>query len=77
MFATSILTARLLFNRADGIAMVNGTLTRSLSLSLAVVLSTFPDSVVAALLIAIAYEIQVQIAAWNVKATKYLFKAEG
>ncbi len=72
----SVLTARLLFNRADGIAMVNGTLIRNLSLALAIVLSAFPDAGIAALLIAISYVLQVQIAAWNVKVTKYLFKPE-
>jgi len=76
MFVISIFTARILFNRVDGIAMVNGTLIRNLSLSLAIVLSTFSDAGVAALLIALSYVIQVQIAAWNVKATTYLFKAE-
>lgn len=76
MFVISVFTARILFNRSDGIAMVNGTLIRNLSLSLAIVLSTFSDAGIAALLIALAYVIQVQIAAWNVKATKYLFKAE-
>lgn len=74
--AISVFTARLLFNRADGIAMVNGTLIRNLSLALAIVLSAFPDAGIAALLIAISYVLQVQIAAWNVKITKYLFKAE-
>ena len=74
--AISVFTARLLFNRADGIAMVNGTLIRNLSLALAIVLSAFPDAGIAALLIAISYVLQVQIAAWNVKVTKYLFKAE-
>jgi len=76
MFVISIFTARILFNRVDGIAMVNGTVIRDLSLSLAIVLSTFSDAGVAALLIALSYVIQVQIAAWNVKATTYLFKAE-
>jgi len=76
MFIVSVATARIFFNRADGIAMVNGTLIRNLSLSLVIVLSTFPDAGIAALLIAIAYVIQVQIAAWNVKATRYLFKPE-
>lgn len=76
MLFISVMTARTLFNRADGIAMVNGTLIRNLSLALAIVLSTFPDAGIAALLIAISYVLQVQIAAWNVKVTKYLFKAE-
>ena len=76
MMTISVLTARLLFNRSDGIAMVNGTLIRNLSLALVIILSAFPDAGIAALLIAIAYVLQVQIAAWNVKVTKYLFKSE-
>ena len=76
MMTISVLTARLLFNRSDGIAMVNGTLIRNLSLALVIILSAFPDAGIAALLIAISYVLQVQIAAWNVKVTKYLFKSE-
>ncbi len=76
MFTVSTLAARTFFNRNDGIALVNGTLIRNLSLSLAIILSTFPDAGIAALVIAIAYVLQVQIAAWNVKVTKYLFKSE-
>ena len=72
----SITTARLFFNREDGIALVNGTLIRALSLSLAITLSTFPEAQLAALLIAIAYTLQVQIAAWNVKLTDKLFKKD-
>lgn len=70
----SFSSARLLFNRSDGIALVNGTLIRALSLSLAITLSTFPEAKLAALLIALAYTLQVQIAAWNVKLTDKLFK---
>ena len=76
MMTISVFTARLLFNRSDGIAMVNGTLIRNLSLALVIILSAFPDAGIAALLIAISYVLQVQIAAWNVKVTKYLFKSE-
>jgi len=72
-FVISVGSAKLLFNRKDGIALVNGTLIRSLSLSLAITLSAFPEASIAALLIAIAYTIQVQIAAWNVKLTDKIF----
>ena len=69
----SVLSARFLFNRKDGIALVNGTLVRSLSLALAITLSAFPEAKLTALLIAIAYTLQVQIAAWNVKLTDKIF----
>ena len=72
----SVFSARFLFNRKDGIALVNGTLIRSLSLALAITLSAFPDAKLTALLIAIAYTLQVQIAAWNVKLTDKIFKKE-
>jgi len=70
------LVARFFFNRADGIALVNGTLIRNLALSLAITLSVFPEAGIAALLIAIAYVLQVQIAAWNAKLSKFIFKPE-
>jgi ACR3 family arsenite efflux pump ArsB len=72
--AVSVLTARFFFDRNDGIALVNGTLIRSLSLALAITLSAFPDAKLTALMIAIAYTLQVQIAAWNVKLTDKIFK---
>ncbi|MCK5387759.1 MAG: arsenic resistance protein [Candidatus Izimaplasma sp.] len=75
-FLISVFAARLFFNRADGIALVNGTLIRNLSLSLAITLSVFPEAGIAALLIAIAYVLQVQIAAWNAKLSKIVFKPE-
>lgn len=75
-FAVSVLTARVFFNRSDGIALVNGTLIRNLSLSLAITLSVFPEAGITALLIAIAYVLQVQIAAWNAKLSKLVFKPE-
>ena len=80
-FTISVVAARLFFNRADGVALVNGTLIRNLSLALAITLSVFPVNIypeagIAALLIAIAYVIQVQIAAWNAKLSKIVFKPE-
>lgn len=75
-FAISVVTARLFFNRVDGIALVNGTLIRNLSLALAITISVFPEAQLAAALIAIAYVIQVQIAAWNAKLSKLIFKPE-
>lgn len=72
-FVISVGTARLFFDRENGLALVNGTLIRSLSLSLAITLTTFPEAGITALLIGIAYTLQVQIAAWNVKLTDKLF----
>lgn len=59
---------RWLFNYADQIAFVNGTMVRSLSLAMAIALSVFSDlGPEIALVIAIAYIVQVQFAAWYTK----------
>lgn len=72
----SVFTARILFSRADGVALVNGTLIRNLSLSLALALSIFPNQGTTGIMISVAYVLQVQIAAWTVKLTKIIFKEE-
>ncbi|MBN2605451.1 MAG: arsenic resistance protein [Bacilli bacterium] len=74
MFAVSIFFAKTFFSNEEGIALVNGSFIRNLSLALAIVLSAFPNAGIAAVLIAIAYVLQVQIAAWNIKFSKYIFK---
>jgi ACR3 family arsenite transporter len=70
---SSIIVGRVFFERRDAVALVNGTLIRNLSLSLAIVLSAFPEASIAAVLIAMSYVLQVQIAAWNVRLTKWIF----
>ncbi len=57
-----------LFDYADRIAMINGTMIRNLSLSLALALAVF-DAIGAeiALVIAVAYMVQVQAAGWYVR----------
>jgi len=57
-----------LFNQSDRIALINGTMIRSLSVALAIALAVFQDEgAEVALIIAIAYIVQVQLAAWYVK----------
>ena len=57
-----------LFTRDDRIALINGTMIRSLSLALAIALSVFGDlGESIALVVAVAYMVQVQLAAWYVK----------
>jgi len=70
---SSIFVGRVFFTRRDAVALVNGTLIRNLSLSLAIVLSAFPEASIAAVLIAMSYVLQVQIAAWNVRLTNIIF----
>ncbi len=73
-FALSTLTAKLFFTRNDGIALVYGTVMRNLSIALAIAINAFGEAGAnAALVIALAYIIQVQSAAWYVQFTDRLF----
>lgn len=73
-FALSTLVGRLFFNRGDAIALVYGTVMRNLSIALAIAIGAFKDhGTEAALLIALAYVVQVQSAAWYVRLTDRLF----
>lgn len=63
-----------LFVRGDGIALVYGTVMRNLSIALAIAINAFGEAGAnAALVIALAYVIQVQSAAWYVKLTTRIF----
>lgn len=73
-FVLSTLIGRTMFNRGDAIALVYGTVMRNLSIALAIALGVFgAQGADAALLIALAYIVQVQSAAWYVRATDRLF----
>ncbi len=73
-FALSTLVGRALFSRGDAIALVYGTVMRNLSIALAIAIGVFREhGSDAALLIALAYVVQVQAAAWYVRATDRLF----
>lgn len=73
-YLLSTLVARTLLPRGDGIALVYGTVMRNLSIALALAMNVFGgESAGAALVIAIAYILQVQSAAWYVKLTDRLF----
>ena len=73
-FAISTLIAKSFFNRGEGIALVYGTVMRNLSIALAIALGVFgAQGAEAALLIALAYIVQVQAAAWYVKFSARLF----
>jgi len=70
----STLIGKLLLLRGDAIALVYGTVMRNLSIALAVAINAFgPAGSDAALVIALAYIIQVQSAAWYVRFTTRLF----
>lgn len=70
-FALSTLLGRTLLGRGDAIAVVYGTVMRNLSIALGIAMTAFGSE--AALVLAIAYIVQVQSAAWYVKATDRVF----
>ena len=73
-FIVSTLIGKMLFTRNDAIAMVYGTVMRNLSIALAIALGVFGEKGTdAALLIALAYIVQVQAGAWYIKFTDHLF----
>ena len=75
-FLLSTLVGKLWFNREDAIALVYGTVMRNLSIALAIAITVFgEDGAEIALIIAMAYIIQVQAAAWYVKLTDRIFGA--
>ena len=76
IYLLSTFTGKLFLNRGDAIALVYGTVMRNLSIALAVAMNAFgtPGSD-AALVIALAYIIQVQSAAWYVKIADKIFGA--
>ncbi|AQQ71787.1 putative manganese-dependent inorganic pyrophosphatase [Limihaloglobus sulfuriphilus] len=73
-FSISTLVGKLLFSREDAIALVYGTVMRNLSIALAIAMTVFgKQGSDIALIIAIAYIIQVQSAAWYIKFTPKIF----
>lgn len=74
-FTLSTVIGRLMFPRKDAIALVYGTVMRNLSIALAIAMGAFGENGSdIALIIALAYIIQVQAAAWYVKLTDKIFK---
>jgi ACR3 family arsenite efflux pump ArsB len=75
-YLISTLTGRLLLPRGDAVALVYGTVMRNLSIALAIAINAFGErGTDAALVVALAYIIQVQSAAWYVKFTDRIFGA--
>ncbi len=73
-FVLSTVLGKAVLPRGDAIAMVYGTVMRNLSIALAVAINAFgSQGSDAALVVAMAYIIQVQSAAWYVKFTDRLF----
>lgn len=73
-FLLSTIIGKFLFNRADAIALVYATVMRNLSIALAIAMTVFGEAGSdIALIIAVAYIIQVQAATWYVKFTDRIF----
>ncbi|MFZ2039108.1 MAG: bile acid:sodium symporter [Desulfobacterales bacterium] len=73
-YLLSTFLGRLLLTRDDAIAMVYGTVMRNLSIALAIAINAFgPQGSTAALVVAMAYIIQVHSAAWYVKFTDRIY----
>ena len=65
---------RLFFKREDAVAMVFGVVMRDLSIALAIAMTAFgKQGLTIALLIALAYVIQIQSAAWYVRMVNIIF----
>ena len=74
-FFFSTVIGKLLFKPKDAIALVYGTAMRNLSIALAIAMSAFGEQgSEIALIIAIAYIVQVQASAWYVRFTGKIFK---
>lgn len=75
-YVFSTFVGRKFLPRGDTIALVYGTVMRNLSIALALAMNAFGEAGAdAALLIAVAYILQVQSAAWYVKLSERFFGA--
>ena len=73
-YILSSMVGRYFLPRGDAIALVYGSVMRNLSIALAIAINAFgQEGASAALVVAIAYIIQVQSAAWYVKFTDKIF----
>ncbi|APG24375.1 MULTISPECIES: arsenic resistance protein [Syntrophotalea] len=73
-FLLSTVVGKLYFPRGEAIALVYGTVMRNLSIALAIAMTVFRDKgAEIAIIIAMAYIVQVQAAAWYVRLTDRLF----
>ena len=74
-YALLTITGRMFFKREDAVAMVFGVVMRDLSIALAIAMTAFKEQgMTIALLISLAYVIQIQSAAWYVKLVPFFFR---
>jgi len=73
-YVLATIVGKIFLPEGDAIALVYGSVMRNLSIALAISINAFgPEGSSAALVIAVAYVIQVQSAAWYVKYTENRF----
>ena len=73
-FIISTLIAKSFFNRADGLALVYGSVLRNLSIALAIAMTSFgSEGSDIALIVALGYIIQIQGSSWYVKLSSKIF----
>ncbi len=73
-FLISTVVGKVFFNRGDAIALVYGTVMRNLSIALAIAMTAFgTEGSEIAMIIAVAFIIQAQSAAWYVRFTDRIF----
>jgi ACR3 family arsenite transporter len=73
-FLISTIIGKLVFGRGDAIALVYGTVMRNLSIALAIAMTAFGEQgSEIAIILALAYIVQVQSAAWYVRFTDRVF----
>ena len=71
---SSIIIGKLFFKRGNAIALLYGTVMRNLSIALAIAITAFgKEGADIAIVIALGYIIQVQLAAWVVKLTDKIY----
>ena len=77
-YIVSTIVGKLFLPRGDAIALVYGSVMRNLSIALAIAINAFgPQGSSAALVVALAYIIQVQSAAWYVRLSDKIFGKPG
>ncbi|MCK5147978.1 hypothetical protein KAR48_14575 [bacterium] len=73
-FLISTFSGKIFFDRGDAIALVYGTVMRNLSIALAIAMTVFKGKgAEIAVIVALAYIVQVQTAAWYVQFTDRVF----
>jgi CBS domain-containing protein len=71
---TSVIIGKIFFKRNNAIALLYGTVMRNLSIALAIAITAFgKEGTDIAIVIALGYIIQVQLAAWVVKLTDKIY----